>query len=122
MADHAGHLVEVVRRIDGIELDYSVESLDAVEGLLGRFHGAGDDPQLMAETMFQFGAYIGEVMVHQAGGWWLTVPPEHPLGGGWPLVELPNQRLVNPVGKTFKRVRNGAEDSIVYFYQVMVGP
>jgi hypothetical protein len=121
MADHAGHLVEVVRRIGGIELDYSIESLDAVERLLDRFHDAGDDPQRMAETMFQFGAYIGEVMVHHAGGRWLTVPPEHPLGGAWPLMELPNQDLANPIGKTFKRVRNGAGDSIVYFYQVMLG-
>lgn len=120
MADHAAHIADVVRRLDDEDLDFSIESLGIIDRLLGRFHDAGDDPERMAETLFQFGSYIGEVIVRNAGGKWLTVPDEHPLGGHWPLVEMPQQRLVNPVGKAFKRVRNGPEDSIPYFYEALV--
>ena len=120
MPDHAASIVQVVRRIDGEELDFSVASLQTVDRLLDRFHDAGDDPNCMAETLFQFGSYIGEVIVHQANGTWVTVPPEHPLGGGWPLVEVSGERLVNPIGKAFARVSNGQGDSVAYFYQALV--
>ena len=120
MPDHAAHIVEVVRRIDGEDLDFSVRSLETVDRLLGRFHDAGDDPSRTAETIFQFGSYIGEVIVRQANGTWVTVPDDHPLGAGWPLVELPGDRVVNPIGKAFKRVSNGRVDSIPYFYDALV--
>lgn len=121
MSDHAEHLVRVVRSIDGLELDFSIPSLSVVDGLLGRFHDAGDDPDLMAETLFQFGAYVGEVIVRQHGGSWVTVPQGHPMGKGWqPLVEIEGGRLLNPIGKSFKRVRNGAGDSIPSFYHLLV--
>jgi hypothetical protein len=120
MPDHAAHIVEVVRRIDGEDLDFSVPSLETVDRLLGRFHDAGDDPDRVAETVFQLGSYIGEVIVRQANGTWATVPGDHPLGEGWPLVELPGDRVVNPIGKAFKRVSNGRADSIPYFYEALV--
>ena len=53
---------------------------------------------------------------------WATVPDDHPMGGGWPLVELPGDRFVNPIGKAFKRVSNGRGDSITYFYEALVAP
>ena len=102
MPDHAASIVQVVRRIDGEELDFSVASLQTVDRLLDRFHDAGDDPNCMAETLFQFGSYIGEVIVHQANGTWVTVPPEHPLGGGWPLVEVSGER---PSTRLARRLR-----------------
>lgn len=120
MAQHAGDMVESVRRVDGVLLDYSVASLELVDRLLGRFYEAGDDPGRMSETIFVFGSYIGEVIVRQADGSWVTVAEDHPMGGGWPLVELGQGELVNPIGKAFKRVRNGSEDSITHFYVALL--
>jgi hypothetical protein len=58
--------------------------------------------------------------VRETGADWVTVSEKHPLAGaGWPLVELAGQRLLNPIGKAFKRVQNGAEDSITYFYEAL---
>jgi hypothetical protein len=74
----------------------------------------------MAETLFQFGAYIGQVIVQQANGSWTTVPENHPMSGGWPLVALTSGSIVNPIAKAFKRVRNGEGDSIAYFYSALV--
>jgi len=121
MARHAADIVALVRQIDGAELDYSVRSLEIVDRVLWQFHDAGDDAPRMAETVFRFGAYIGEVVVHTAGGSWVMLPDEHPLGGaGWPMVQLGPEWFVNPVGKAFKRVDNGASDSIGYFYRALV--
>jgi hypothetical protein len=121
MSDHAAHLVGVVQRIDNLALDYSVESLQTIDDLLARFHDAGDDPTRMVETLFQFGAYIGEVIVRAKNAAWVLVSPDHPMGAenGWPLVELTNGNLLNPIGKAFKRVENGEVESIPYFVQVL---
>lgn len=71
--------------------------------------------------MFGFGAYVGEVMIRSAGGSWVTVAPDHPLGAGWqPLVELLGGTLANPLGKAFKRLMNGDTDSIQFFYRTFV--
>jgi hypothetical protein len=120
MADHADHLVAVVRRVDSVVLDYTVGSLATVDGLLGGFHDAGDDPNQMAETLFQFGAYIGEVIVRNAHGLWTVPGSDQPLGDGWPMVQLPSLRIVNPIGKVFKRVRSGSGDPIPQFYASLV--
>jgi hypothetical protein len=111
--------VDTVERVDGRRLDYSVASLELIDGILGGFHedGSGSDP--LAETAFVFGAYVGEVMVRRNGGRWAAPPPE--LGGHF-IVKLPNGNHANPIGKAFKRVDNGPVDSIVYFHQVMTAP
>jgi hypothetical protein len=119
MAGHAADIVAMALEVDGVDLDFTVRSLDDVDRVLGRFHDAGDDPERMAETLFRFGAYIGEVIVYRASGSWVTLPDDHPMGG-WPVVALPSGDLVNPVGRAFKRVRNGPPDSITHFYKALV--
>jgi hypothetical protein len=119
MADHAGVAVRAAADIDGVDLDYTVESLAVVDGILGGFHDDNLRSSQVAETLFSFGAYVGEVAVRCAGGTWVSQPEDHPLGG-WPVVELPSGRLVNPVGKVFKRVDLGESEYLPYFYQVMV--
>ena len=42
------------------------------------------------------------------------------MGGGPPMVRLPNDSVVNPIGKAFKRVENGDLESVAYFYQALV--
>lgn len=121
MPEHAANLVKVVHNVDGIDLDYRATSLADVDRLLGKFYDAGDDPDRMPETLFLFGAYIGEVIARSNGGAWVHVEDDHPLGGGWPLVQLPDGHLLNPIGKAFKRVGNGPTDSILYFAQALAG-
>ena len=120
MADHAGIAVAAAQRVDGLDLDYSVATLAAVDDALDRFHREGLAPSKLGETVFSFGAYVGELIVRHNAGNWVDLPPEHPLGGGWPMVELPNGRIVNPVGKAFKRAERGATESVVYFYDSLV--
>ena len=120
MVDHAAIVVRTALDVDGVELDYGVASLSTVDNILGRFHEEGVGPEQVAETIFSFGAYIGEVIVRAARGSWVTVPETTPLGSQWPLVELPAGSLLNPVGKAFKRAEHGGTESIPYFYSVLV--
>jgi hypothetical protein len=120
MADHATVAVQAASSVEGILLDFDVASLSAVDGILGRFHDERLNRDQVGETVFSLGAYIGEVIVRSAGGSWTTVADDHPLGSRWPLVDLPSGRLLNPIGKAFKRLENGEVDSIPYFYSALV--
>lgn len=119
MPDHAELAVAAARNVDAIELDYSVTSLEAVDRILARFHDQRLTPDQIGETVFAVGAYVGEVIVRTAKGRWVDPLEPHPLGGGWPMIELPSGTVVNPVGKAFRRVENEG-DSIRYFYEVLV--
>lgn len=76
----------------------------------------------MAETIFVFGCYIGEVLVRHAGYEWVRTPPKIARN----LMPLTVFRAftttyANPIGKAFKRVDNGSVDDIPYFYQLFSG-
>ena len=111
----------MAQRVSGVSLDYSVESLAAVDALIEGFRAQGVTEERFAETLFGFGCYVGEVMVRHAGGSWtsstgtaLEAYASYPL-----LVSLPPENLSNPIGKVFKAFRNGQADSVVTFYDAM---
>jgi hypothetical protein len=117
----AADIVDVAQRVSGMSLDYSVESLAAVDALIEGFRSQGVTEERFAETLFGFGCYVGEVMVRHAGGSWtsstgtaLEAYASFPL-----LVSLPPENLSNPIGKVFKAFRNGQADSVVTFYDAM---
>jgi len=114
-------IVGVARRVSGVELDYSVASLDHVDALITGFRAQGVTEERFAETLFGFGCYVGEVMVRQAGGSWTSsVGTALEAYASFPLlVSLPADNLSNPIGKVFKAFRNGDTDSIVQFYRAM---
>lgn len=67
-AEHAAELaqwaVDAARSVSGVELDYSPGSLSLVDGILEEFREPGSDA--VAETIFVFGCYVGEVLVRNA--------------------------------------------------------
>lgn len=118
-AAHAQTFVDAVQNIDGIILDYTVESLAAVDGVLSNFEEPGSDA--VAETVLTAGFYVGEVMVRQYGYRWTTKPEDVPLWSPFDLLLAgPTGNYSNPLGKAFKRVENGPEDSVAYFVVAMV--
>lgn len=120
MINHAATAVEAAAAVEGIVLDYQVASLETVDGILDGFHREQLTPEQVGETVFSLGAYVGEVVVRANDGRWVTLPEDHPLGGSWPMVQLSNGTLMNPIGKAFKRMELGEGESIPYFYQVMI--
>jgi hypothetical protein len=80
--------------------------------------------KVMAETLFGFGCYVGEVFVRAAGGYWVDSAT---TGINWrfPLVvklgEDAGDPVVNPIEKVFKRLDNGIEDNLPYFFAAFAG-
>jgi hypothetical protein len=115
-------IVAVARSVSGVDLDYSVESLEQVDALVSGFRSQGVTEERFAETLFGFGCYVGEVMVRQAGGSWVSsVGTALEAYASFPLlVSLPADNLSNPIGKVFKAFRNGDSDSVAQFYAAMM--
>lgn len=108
---------EAAQSVAGIELDFSPASLEQVDGILDGFRDAGSD--VMAESIFIFGCYIGEVMVRNAGYIWVDTPADLAKHLGILTVYHPEtQAHANPINKAFKRVDYGEPDNLPYFYQV----
>jgi hypothetical protein len=119
---HAQIAVDAARNVEGIELDFSPESLPEVDRIIGAFHAERLRPDQVGETVFSFGCYVGEVFVrHHAGRWVMPKRSWFGFGGSdMMLVEMPNGVVCNPIGKAFKLLEQGESESLTYFYQVMV--
>src|SRR5262249_44063589 len=103
----------------GIDLDYTPDSLTNVDEIIEGFRADGVTSDEVAETLFGFGCYVGEVLARHGGGTWRKVTEQEAGFFGFPMViEMPTKRVCNPIGKAFKRVDNGPEDSVRYFYAV----
>ena len=115
---HAALCVSAALVIYDIDLDYTSESLRVVDDILGHMHQGGAAMERMAELLFAFGCYVGEVFVHQERGRWCRAegtPLEE--GAGFPLIlQLGPERYCNPIGKVFKRLAVGAEHGLWRFY------
>ena len=122
-AAHAQLAVDAARNVDRVELDFSPQSLSEVDRILSKFHAEKLRADQIGETVFSFGCYVGEVLVRHHGGSWQM--PERGflarLGLGnsnMMVVQMPNGIVWNPIGKAFKLLENGKEDSVSYFYDV----
>ena len=74
----------------------------------------------MAELVFSFGCYMGEIFVRQAGGEWCATRGS-PLEGvtGFPLIiQLGASKYCNPIGKVFKRLDQGSSHGLPAFYRL----
>lgn len=94
-------------------LDYSVESLQRLEGFISEhFEPPGD--QAVGETLLVgIGSYLGEVIVRHLGGQW---DPDgraeiHGVGSGEPVFPLERVR---------RRFENGRQESLVWYYHALV--
>ena len=109
-----------VKENEGIELDYSTDTLNFVDQFLENYSKElkVDD---FAETIFVAGCYCGQVMVENASGQWIKQEDANLPNGVnmMPIVlKLPNGTVCDPIAKAFKRFANGESDNLSFFYQV----
>jgi hypothetical protein len=112
----AADIVAASTEIYGAHLDYTIDSLRQVDAIIERFRSDGVSSDQIAETLFGFGCYVGEVIVRCGEGRW-RVTAETPMAelGGFPLVvQHGRDSFCNPIGKVFKRLANGPEDSLAF--------
>jgi hypothetical protein len=131
MTATAARAVEIAAQ-GRITLDYSVESIRIVEeqlaslhlaipkGLFGKLTKKGPSDEEIHVMAMTFGAYVGEVLKRRFGGQWslennlapgTKVPTFHFGNGGgeiWPQI------------KVEKRLRNGPEDNVWHYTQVLI--
>jgi len=123
----AAEIAQSVFEVDRIDLDYRPGSLIDVDRIIEGLRSEGVTPDQIGETLFCFGCYVGEVFVRHAGGVWRATEETsmRDAAGGPFVVELPVggvARYVNPLDKVFKRLENGPEDDLPYFYRVFTMP
>jgi hypothetical protein len=110
--------VPFVEQNYGLRLDYGVRSLGQIDGIIDDLRRDQRFENLQP-LLFSLGCYVGEVFVRNAKARWRT--PES-LGltaiASSPIVlEMPDGRGCNPVGKVYKRFENGAGDDLAFFYR-----
>ena len=116
----AADIVRTAHDVHGADLDYSPASLDAADAILGGFHDQGLDLNEVLDTAFGLGCYLGEVMVRYAKAEWVDFDEERreifdlPFG-----VKIGESNYFSPVGKAYKRVLNGPEDSLRALFNVV---
>lgn len=117
----AERAVSAARDVDGLTLDYSPSSLKEIDKVILGFRQSGLTMNEVGETVFVFGCYVGEVIVRSRGASW-TAPDEKLQRMGFDLmgVRLKDGTFLDPIGKAMKLLRNGSEDSLVYFYASLV--
>lgn len=118
-SDIANEAVCIAAEEFGVELDYSVESLGRVDELLEDFPNRGYEVSEIGDKVRAFGFYVGEVLVRQTGAKWRAIAgdaflEEHFDPGLRFVVDL-KTTIANPIGKVWKRLENGVEDSLLGF-------
>lgn len=105
----------------GIRLDYSVRSLALVDRIIEGIRSETPPVEAVADTLFGFGAYAGEVLVRHAEAAWVDFDETQRSWFGQPFgVRTPDGRAWNPLGRAFRRFENGIEDSLQLLYVAVV--
>jgi hypothetical protein len=113
--------VSIAKDAHGVVLDFSPQSVEKVEMILGKLHaeytkrGTSEGQRGLA---LAFGVYIGEVIRRQAGeGRWER---DHPQMGEGAMPLYWKGHTSFPVAWCLKRLANGEEDNVWVKYRLIV--
>lgn len=117
-------------KAQGINLDFSPESVRAVESILDTMYSAkpkGFLARLFSKALSQdvirtfaniYGGYMGEVLRRTSGGEWYVdqeiVPSQQTIG-----LRKGTQRIW-PLAKVGKRLSSGPEDNVWHYFQIVL--
>lgn len=118
---HADVAVSSVESVENIALDYSPYSLETIDRIIQQFRDDGLTEDDVAETVFSFGCYAGEVFVRNLNAVWADpmdcMPPEVAEHFSFMVVRLPNGRVWSPISKAFRELENGGGDSLAFMFR-----
>ncbi len=102
----AADIVRVSQEVMGVALDGTPAGLSDVDSILGRLADDGETFRSLAETVFGFGCYIGEVMIRASGAVWATAGEAPPGLTAFPLaLLLPREAgFADPLGVAVRRL------------------
>jgi hypothetical protein len=116
--DHAQLAVEASWEENEVDLDYSPASLERLDEQIEGLREQGLTGEDVAEALFVFGCYLGQVMIQGLGGRWVATA-RSPLRdlSPWPMVVvLPGGSAWDPIGKAYKRLELGDSEYLPAFY------
>ncbi len=119
MEGYAAAAVETARREFQHTLDYSPESMDALDEILVLV-GESPERDIDFETRL-WGSYLGEALRRRyAGLWEMTQYPGSPGGGqtAMPAVDVRGSRLF-PLMKVHRRLTMGEEEDLGSFFSMV---
>ncbi len=121
--EHAKIAVTVARDEWETALDYTPGSLEALDAEIDSLRESGLDGEDVAEMLFVFGCYLGEVLVRNLGGAWVaTARSALRQLSPWPMVVvLPNGSAWDAIGKAYKRLELGDSEFLPAFYLAASG-
>ncbi|HWW95236.1 MAG TPA: hypothetical protein VN375_17845 [Vicinamibacteria bacterium] len=120
--DHAQLAVEASWEENEVDLDYSPASLERLDEQIEGLREQGLTGEDVAEALFVFGCYLGQVMIQALGGRWVATA-RSPLRdlSPWPMVVvLPGGSAWDPIGKAYKRLELGDSEYLPAFYAAAV--
>lgn len=115
--DHAQLAVEAAWE-SGFELDYSPASLETADAQIESLREEGHTGEEVAEALFVFGCYVGEVMARALRGRWVATA-RSPLAdiSPWPMVVmLADGSAWDPIGKVYKRLELGDSEYLPAYF------
>jgi hypothetical protein len=115
--DHAQLAVEAAWE-SGFELDYSPASLETADAQIESLREEGHTGEEVAEALFVFGCYLGEVMARALRGRWVATA-RSPLAqiSPWPMVVmLADGSAWDPIGKVYKRLELGDSEYLPAYF------
>ncbi|MBQ9022094.1 MAG: hypothetical protein IJ113_08835 [Eggerthellaceae bacterium] len=106
----------------GVNLDYSSTTVEPLENILDEYSNSIKIEQPSEIDIWRlsalFGAYLGEVMLRNGlsedGYRWGNDDM-----GMYPVLIGNNDFIIAPIDKVFKRLVNGAEDSVISFFDAV---
>ncbi|HXY40482.1 MAG TPA: hypothetical protein VEQ10_12475 [Vicinamibacteria bacterium] len=121
--EHARIAVTVARDEWETVLDYTPGSLESLDAEIDSLRESGQDGEDVAEMLFVFGCYLGEVLVRNLGGAWVaTARSALRLLSPWPMVVvLKDGSAWDAIGKVYKRLELGDSEFLPAFYLAASG-
>ena len=116
--DHAQLAVEVAREDYDESLDFSTGSLEDLDHHIEILREQGLTGEDVAELLFVFGCYLGEVMVRHLGGQWAATPLSSLRTiSPWPMVVvLSDGSTWDVIGKAYRRLELGDSEYLPAYY------
>jgi hypothetical protein len=108
----SSHFISTVARDTGVELTFNRTSVAWTDDFIERLRPAIDET-LMEGLSISIGAFLGECVRASYGGEW-----RQSEDGAWG-VYFYDMNAAFPFAKVQKQIKNGREDSILSFYEVI---
>lgn len=116
----AAQFVKIVAP-DGGTWDFSPASLADLDEVLGRYHARGYRPEQLERMLIMASCYLGEVIRRSVGATWVKgEDSDQPDMKNEALVLRLDGGYLAPFATVCKRVENGAEERLPFYYNAML--